>query len=125
MRTRTVPPVRTDADAPGPPARTMRAVALTSEGCNMSGFSGVSSDVTLDGAVGTGWWLVARDANGSGDVLAGPYPDREQAAWDAATREMDGSGAVRAVYGVRRADGPLLRRPSPQDWAWLTHLGDQ
>jgi hypothetical protein len=92
----------------------------------MSGPSGMSSELILDGAVGTGWWLVAEDADGrGGQVLAGPFPDRAQAAWDAATRDPDGSGDVQPVYGARRADGPLLRRPSPQDWAWLAHLGEQ
>jgi hypothetical protein len=89
----------------------------------MSSSSGVSSEVTLDGAVGAGWWLVA---DGRGDrVLAGPYADRAEAAWDAVTQDVDGSAAVRPVYGTRRADGLLLRRPSPQDWAWLAHLGEQ
>ena len=32
---------------------------------------------------------------------------------------------ARPVYGVRVADGVLNRRPSPQDWAWLAHLGEQ
>lgn len=92
----------------------------------MSSSSGVSSEVTLDSAVGAGWWLVAEDADGQGgQVLAGPYPDRAEAAWDAAMQDADGSGLVRPVYGTRRADGLLLRRPSPQDWAWLTHLGEQ
>jgi hypothetical protein len=92
----------------------------------MSGFSGVSSELTLDGAVGAGWWLVAEDADGrGGHVLAGPYADRAEAAWDASTRDADGSGDLQPVYGARRADGLLLRRPSPQDWAWLAHLGEQ
>jgi hypothetical protein len=97
----------------------------------MSGSSGVSSELTLDGAVGAGWWLVAEDADGrGGHVLAGPYADRAEAAWDAATqdaatRDADGSDDLEPVYGTRRADGLLLRRPSPQDWAWLAHLGEQ
>lgn len=92
----------------------------------MSGPGGMSSDVTLASAVGAGWWLVAEDAAGRGDqVLAGPFPERVQAAWDAAARDTDGTAGLRAVYGTRRTDGVLLRRPSPQDWAWLTHLGDQ
>jgi hypothetical protein len=92
----------------------------------MSGFSGVSSELTLDGAVGAGWWLVAEDADGrGGHVLAGPYADRAGAAWDASTRDADGSSDLQPVYGARRADGLLLRRPSPQDWAWLAHLGEQ
>lgn len=91
----------------------------------MSGSSGVSSELTLDGAVGAGWWLVAEDADGrGGHVLAGPYGERSEAAWDAATRETDDSD-LQPVYGTRRPDGVLLRRPSPEDWAWLAHLGEQ
>lgn len=89
----------------------------------MSGFSGVSSELTLDGAVGAGWWLVAEDSDGrNGHVLAGPYSQRSEAAWDAATV---GDEDLQPVYGTRRADGVLLRRPSPEDWAWLAHLGEQ
>ena len=92
----------------------------------MSGPGGASSEATLAGAVGAGWWLVAEDVAGRGDqVLAGPFPERVQATWDAAARDMAGAADLRAVYGTRRTDGALLRRPSPQDWAWLTHLGDQ
>ena len=91
----------------------------------MSGSSGVSSELTLDGAVGAGWWLVAEDADDrGGHVLAGPYGERSEAAWDAATRETDDSD-LQPVYGTRRPDGVLLRRPSPEDWAWLAHLGEQ
>ena len=92
----------------------------------MSGSSGVSSELTLDGAVGAGWWLVAEDADGrGGHVLAGPYSQRAEAAWDAATAGADSSEDLQPVYGTRRADGVLLRRPSPEDWAWLAHLGEQ
>lgn len=92
----------------------------------MSGSSGVSSELTLDGAVGAGWWLVAEDADGrGGQVLAGPYADRTEAAWDAATQDAEGTADLQPVYGTRRADGALLRRPSPEDWAWLAHLGEQ
>jgi len=89
----------------------------------MSGSSGVSSELTLDGAVGAGWWLVAEETGGH--VLAGPYGDRSEAVWDAEAREADGSAGLQPVYGTRRADGVLLRRPSPEDWAWLAHLGEQ
>jgi hypothetical protein len=87
--------------------------------------SAVSSDgVALGGAVGQGWWLVAEEDDGPGQIVAGPYRDRADARW-AAAREHGGLDDVRPVYGVRRADGALGRRPSPQDWSWLAHLGDQ
>ena len=89
----------------------------------MSSSSGVSSELTLDGAVGAGWWLVAEDMDGrGGHVLAGPYSERADAVWDAATSD---AVDLQPVYGTRRADGVLLRRPSPEDWAWLAHLGEQ
>jgi hypothetical protein len=89
----------------------------------MSGLS--SGEVVLDGT-GQGWWLVdGEEAPGAGRIVAGPFPDRAEAAWTAGARK-DGSGdAVRPVFGTRRPDGGLHRRPSPQDWAWLTHLGEQ
>ena len=79
-----------------------------------------SSDVLVGGKVGSGWWLVVED-DGQGRIVAGPFPDRAEARWAAA---LTPEGA-RPVYGVRRADGGLTRKPSPQDWAWLAHLGEQ
>ena len=49
-----------------------------------------------------------------------PRPAGRPAASTATTRR-----SVRPVYGFRREDGSLNRRPSPQDWAWLAHLGEQ
>ena len=82
------------------------------------------SDVVLGGTVRPGWWLVDEEA-GPGRIVAGPFPDRADADWAAGTHEGDGAGAIRPVYGIRRPDGGLGRRPSPQDWAWLAHLGEQ
>jgi hypothetical protein len=82
-----------------------------------------SGDVLLDGGTGKGWWLVADDGGGPARIVAGPFPERAQAGW--ATAAGGGSSTARPVYGIRRADGVLHRRPSPQDWAWLAHLGGQ
>jgi hypothetical protein len=82
-----------------------------------------SGGVALGGVIGKGWWLVAEDA-GPGRIVAGPFPDRAEARWAAAC-EHSGPDDVRPVYGIRRADGALGRQPSPQDWTWLAHLGEQ
>ena len=55
-------------------------------------------------------------------VVAGPFPTRAEAGW-AATEHAPGT--VETVYGVRRPDGRVKRRPSPQEWAWLAYLGEQ
>jgi hypothetical protein len=82
-----------------------------------------SGEVALS-TVAQGWWLVSDEEAGPGRIVAGPFPDRAEARWAASAR---GSGRDYAwpVYGTRRADGGLSRRPSPQDWSWLAHLGDQ
>src|SRR3712207_8526279 len=54
--------------------------------------------------------------------VAGPFPDRVDAGFAAGAFERE---AVAPVYGFRHADGTLSRRPSPQDWEWLAHLGEQ
>ena len=87
----------------------------------MSGVGGLSSsEVLVGGRVGQGWWLVVED-DGQGRVVGGPFPDRAEARWAAAL----GPAGARPVFGLRRADGGLTRKPSPQDWAWLAHLGEQ
>jgi hypothetical protein len=87
---------------------------------------GVSSgEVVLDAPVCQGWWLFVDEENGPGRIVAGPFPDRSEARWAADSCEGELPVGVRSVYGVRRTDGVLNRRPSPQDWAWLAHLGDQ
>jgi hypothetical protein len=85
--------------------------------------SGVSGAVVLDGTARQGWWLVVDGVDGPGRVVTGPFADRADASWAAAA--SDHAGEARPVHGVRRADGGLDRRPSPQDWAWLAHLGEQ
>jgi hypothetical protein len=69
------------------------------------------------------WWLVDDwGAEPGGRVVAGPFPDRIEADWAALS---GGSAAERAVYGVPRADGGVVRRQLPEERAWLTELGDQ
>ena len=84
-----------------------------------------SGEVLLDGAVGEGWWLIVDETDGAARIVAGPYPDRAEAAWAAGTHEQALAESARPVFGTRRADGGLSRRPSPQDWAWLTELTEQ
>jgi hypothetical protein len=92
----------------------------------VSGVSGLSSGAVVVGGVACqGWWLVVDEEGGPGRIVAGPFPDRAEAGWAAAANEHGGPEGVRPVYGFRRADGVLNLRPSPQDWAWLAHLGEQ
>ena len=84
-----------------------------------------SSEVLVGGKSGQGWWLVVDEADGPARIVSGPFPDRAEAGWAAGTYHRDGPETVRPVYGFRREDGGLNRRPSPQDWAWLAHLGEQ
>jgi hypothetical protein len=66
---------------------------------------------------GPGWWLV----DDSAQVLAGPFADRIDADWAALA---DGLPAV-SVHGIRRTDGGVTPRPSPEERAFFTELGDQ
>ena len=92
----------------------------------MSGVHGLSnSEVVVGGVACQGWWLVLEEEDGSGRIVAGPFPDRVEADWAAGASEHPGPLGVRPVHGTRRADGGLDRRPSPQDWAWLAHLEEQ
>jgi hypothetical protein len=92
----------------------------------VSGVSGISSGAVVVGGVACqGWWLVDDEVDGPGRIVAGPFPDRADAGWAAATDEHGALEDVRPVYGFRRADGGLTRRPSPQDRTWLAHLGEQ
>jgi hypothetical protein len=69
------------------------------------------------------WWLVEDLADGWGEhVVAGPFPDRIEADWAALS---GGLAAGRAVHGVLRTDGRLVRRQTPEERAWLSDLGDQ
>ena len=81
-------------------------------------------EVVLGGVVRQGWWLVVDDEDGPGLVVAGPFGDRDEAVWAAEDLE-DGPAGVEPVYGVRRADGLLRSRSSPQDRAWWSFLGEQ
>ena len=82
------------------------------------------NEVVLGGVVRQGWWLVVEEDDGPGLVLAGPFGDRDEAVW--AADDLDGGPAgVHPVYGVRRADGALRRRSSPQERSWWAFLGEQ
>ena len=85
--------------------------------------SGVSGAVVVDGTARQGWWLVVDGEYGPGRIVAGPFADRVEASWAAGSGEHPAD--ARPVHGVQRADGGLNRRPSPQEWAWLSHLGEQ
>jgi hypothetical protein len=92
----------------------------------VSGVGGLSSsEVLLGGVVREGWWLVVDEEDGPGRIVAGPFPDRAEAGWAAGVHEHVVPEGVRPVYGIRREDGVLTCRPSPQDRAWLAHLGEQ
>jgi len=91
---------------------------------SVSGVGTRFAEVVLGGVVRQGWWLVVDDEDGPGLVLAGPFGDREEASWAAGDLEGGPAGVV-PVYGVRRADGLLRRRSSPQDRAWWSYLGEQ
>jgi hypothetical protein len=68
-----------------------------------------------------GWWLVDEESR----VHAGPFASR----LDAALAELASPGVEVAVlypaHGVRRADGMLASRFSPDDREWLAHLSEQ
>jgi hypothetical protein len=76
-----------------------------------------ATPVTTAGA----WWLVDADER----VYAGPFGSR----LDAALAELSSPGVEVAMlypaHGVRRADGTLAPRFSPDDRAWLAHLSEQ
>jgi hypothetical protein len=55
--------------------------------------------------------------------VAGPFPARADAVWTALSAGLDET--THPVHGVLRPDGTVLRRVSPQDSAWLAHLGEQ
>ena len=82
-----------------------------------------SSEVVLGVEVCRAWWLVAEEVAAPGRIVAGPFADRADALWAGACEFA--ADQARPVYGIRRGDGGLTRQPSPQDWAWLAHLGEQ
>jgi hypothetical protein len=65
------------------------------------------------------WWLV--DAGSR--VLAGPFATRVDA--ELAGLPGPASPSPVAAHGVRREDGTLVVRFSPEDRAWLAHLSEQ
>jgi hypothetical protein len=67
---------------------------------------------------GPAWWLVD-DAD---LVVAGPYADQSEAVWATGPLSPEGSDGGTPAYGMRREDGRLSRRPSPEDRAWLADL---
>jgi hypothetical protein len=81
----------------------------------MSLANGQGTGVTTSAA---GWWLI--DAGSR--VVVGPFASRLDAALAelCSTRE-----ALVPAHGVRREDGTLALRFSPDDRAWLSHLSDQ
>lgn len=86
---------------------------------------GLSSGIVVDGEVCEGWWLIVDEVDVQCRIVAGPFPDRTEARWAETALPDGGPDGVRPVYGIRRDDGSLNRRPSPQDWAWLAHLGGE
>lgn len=90
-----------------------------------SGVGGLSGGVVVSGEICEGWWLVGDDGNGRCRAVTGPFPERSEAVFAAGACPDGDRSAVRPAYGIRRDDGTLNRRPSPQDWAWLAHLGGE
>ena len=66
------------------------------------------------------WWLVTEEDH---QVVAGPFADRVEADW--ALLAGPAGAPAHALYGVRRSDGGVVGRQTPEDLAWLTELGDQ
>jgi hypothetical protein len=95
--------------------RQARRSVRTANGRGPSVDVAVRTAPTATGA--PGWWLV----DDSEQVVAGPFGDQVDADWAALS---SGLAAV-SVHGVRRPDGAVARRPSPEQRAWLAELGDQ
>jgi hypothetical protein len=89
--------------------------------------SGASSaHPAVQSAAVAGWWLVVEPDEGEGrQVLAGPFPDQLDAEWAALGSGEPALMVARAVYGVRRGGGALVRRPSPQERSWYAEVGRQ
>ena len=66
---------------------------------------------------GPGWWLV----DDAAQVLAGPFADQVDADWAALS---EGLPAV-SVHGIRRPDGGVTLRTSPEERTFLVELGEQ
>jgi hypothetical protein len=84
-------------------------------------------ELLVNDGVTRGWWLVEdpeEGAEGPLRAVAGPYRDELDAS--VAALQLDGSsGAVRALFAGRRDDGTLAGQPSPEERAWVQHLGSQ
>lgn len=79
-------------------------------------------ELLVGGGVGLGWWLVVDHEDGEPlSVVDGPFPDETDACW-AALNHADHPNGTRSVFGIRREDGSLLRRPSPRERRWLVQL---
>jgi hypothetical protein len=77
----------------------------------------------VDGAA-PAWWLVDESGDEPGAwVVAGPFADRIEADWAVLANGL--STSTRAVHGVQRADGSIVRRQSPQERAWIAELDEQ
>lgn len=68
-------------------------------------------------AGGPAWWLVDEWAH----VVAGPFTDQVDSDWAALAQDLP---AV-SVHGVLGSDGRLTPRPSPEERAFFSELGDQ
>jgi hypothetical protein len=77
--------------------------------------------VTGSSTTAVAWWLVDGDSR----VLAGPFGSRVDAALAEFSSPRDGLDALVPAHGVRREDGTLAPRFSPDDRAWLAHLSEQ
>ncbi len=95
--------------------------SLQDGGGDVSLSSGHGAGPVAGTAVPSAWWLVDADQR----VLAGPFSSR----LDAALAELSSPGVEVAplypAHGIRREDGMLVSRFSPDDRAWLAHLSDQ
>jgi hypothetical protein len=77
----------------------------------------------VDGAA-PAWWLVDESGDEPGAwVVAGPFADRIEADWAVLANGL--SASTRAVHGVQRTDGSIVRRQSPQERAWIAELDEQ
>ncbi len=120
---RAAAPTRARAAAPsagGGAAAERSAATRTSPAATAVGLAThPAGRMTAIAPMATGWWLV----DGPGAPLAGPFPDAVDADWAAFSLGLPET--ARAVFGAQREDGGVLRRPSPQERAWLEELGRQ
>ncbi|MFQ1003192.1 hypothetical protein [Modestobacter sp. SSW1-42] len=126
----TVPAAAAPSAGDGAPAPAGRVPELTDPAPAGRALEAMGSVATLPQArpaglpLGEGaapaWWLVTE---GEHRVLSGPFADRVAAEW---ALVCESAGApVHALYGVRRPDGGVARRQTPEELAWLAELGDQ